>query len=470
MLYLKGDNMSKSSSINQPLPAGKTLWIKKPLSIFTANKEDADNGIVIRAGIIIELVAKGAEPVTDIDQVFDASRHVVIPGLVNTHHHLYQTLTRAFPPALNKRLFPWLQTLYPVWAKLQPDMLHAATELGLAELMLSGCTTVADHHYLFPQALTEAIDIQVSAASQIGNRVMLTRGSMSLGQDDGGLPPQSTVQTDAAILDDCQRVITQFHQTGPGAMVQLALAPCSPFSVTTDLMKETAKLARANSVRLHTHLAETEDENNFCLQTFGLRPVDYLESVGWLANDVWLAHGIHFNDEEIQRLGKAKVGIAHCPSSNMVLASGICRTKELQAAGAYVGLGVDGSASNDGSNMIQEVRQALLINRLRYQADEVTHQDALYWATKGSANVLGRDDIGELAVGKQADIALFNLDEPRFSGSHDPLAALILCGAHSADYVMVAGQWKVEQGKLIASDIDEIQIRHRASALSLVNS
>ena len=446
----------------------KNLWIKNPLSVFTANQQNAGNGIVISNGLITELVADGCEPKTPIDQVFDASRHVLLPGLVNTHHHLYQTLTRAFPPALNKRLFPWLQTLYPVWAKLQPDMLHAATELGLAELMLSGCTTVADHHYLFPQALTEAIDIQVSAAGKIGNRVMLTRGSMSLGQDDGGLPPQSTVQTDAAILDDCQRVISQFHQTGPGAMVQLALAPCSPFSVTTELMKETAKLARANNVRLHTHLAETEDENSFCLKTFGLRPLDYLESVDWLANDVWLAHGIHFNDEEIQRLGKAKTGIAHCPSSNMVLASGICRTKELQAAGAHVGLGVDGSASNDGSNMIQEVRQALLINRLRYQADEVTHQDALYWATKGSAQVLGRNDIGELAIGKQADIALFNLDEPRFSGSHDPLAALILCGAHSADYVMVAGQWKVEQGRLINSDIDEIQARHKESAAKLV--
>ena len=446
----------------------KNLWIKNPLSVFTANQQNAGNGIVISNGLITELVADGCEPKTPIDQVFDASRHVLLPGLVNTHHHLYQTLTRAFPPALNKRLFPWLQTLYPVWAKLQPDMLHAATELGLAELMLSGCTTVADHHYLFPQALTEAIDIQVSAAGKIGNRVMLTRGSMSLGQDDGGLPPQSTVQTDAAILDDCQRVISQFHQTGPGAMVQLALAPCSPFSVTTELMKETAKLARANSVRLHTHLAETEDENSFCLKTFGLRPLDYLESVDWLADDVWLAHGIHFNDEEIQRLGKAKTGIAHCPSSNMVLASGICRTKELQAAGAHVGLGVDGSASNDGSNMIQEVRQALLINRLRYQADEVTHQDALYWATKGSAQVLGRNDIGELAIGKQADIALFNLDEPRFSGSHDPLAALILCGAHSADYVMVAGQWKVEQGRLINSDIDEIQVRHKESAAKLV--
>jgi len=457
-----------SNSGSNSASTEKNLWIKNPLAAFTANQQDASNGIVIRNRIIVELVAAGAEPQTHIDKVFDARRHVLIPGLVNTHHHLYQTLTRAFPPALNKRLFPWLQTLYPVWAKLQPEMLHAATELGLAELMLSGCTTVADHHYLFPQALTEAIDIQVSAAGKIGNRVMLTRGSMSLGQDDGGLPPQSTVQTDTAILDDCQRVITQFHQTGPGAMVQLALAPCSPFSVTTELMKETAKLARANSVRLHTHLAETEDENGFCLQTFDLRPLDYLESVGWLADDVWLAHGIHFNDEEIKRLGKARTGIAHCPSSNMVLASGICRTKELQAAGAHVGLGVDGSASNDGSNMIQEVRQALLINRLRYQADEVTHHDALYWATRGSAQVLGRDDIGELAIGKQADIALFNLDEPRFSGSHDPLAALILCGAHSADYVMVAGQWKVEQGKLINTDIDEIQIRHKASASSLV--
>ena len=445
-----------------------SLWIKKPLSNFTANQQDAGNGIVIKNGVIIELVASNSEPTQHFDDTFDASRHVLLPGLINTHHHLYQTLTRAFPDSLNKRLFPWLQALYPVWAKLQPDMLHAATELGLSELLLSGCTTVADHHYLFPEALTEAIDIQVSAAKLIGNRVMLTRGSMSLGEDDGGLPPQSTVQSDAAILDDCQRAITLFHQRGEGAMVQLALAPCSPFSVTTDLMKETAKLARENGVRLHTHLAETEDENSFCLKTFGLRPVDYLESVGWLSSDVWLAHGIHFNDEEIKRLGNAKVGIAHCPSSNMILASGICRTKELQAAGAYVGLAVDGSASNDGSNMVQEVRQALMINRLRYQADQVTHLDALFWATKGSAQVLGRNDIGELAVGKQADIALFNLDELRFSGSHDPLAALILCGAHQADYVMVAGHWKVKMGLLVDSDIDEIQARHREAASNLV--
>lgn len=445
-----------------------TLWIKKPLSTFTANQQDASNGIVIKDGIIIELVPKNSEPTHDIDQYFDASQHILLPGLINTHHHLYQTLTRAFPPALNKRLFPWLQALYPVWAKLQPDMLHAATELGLSELLLSGCTTVADHHYLFPEALTEAIDIQVSAATLIGNRVMLTRGSMSLGEKDGGLPPQSTVQSDAAILDDCQRVITQFHQRGDGAKVQLALAPCSPFSVTTDLMIETAKLARHNQVRLHTHLAETEDENSFCIKTFGLRPLDYLESVGWLSSDVWLAHGIHFNDQEIKRLGVAKTGIAHCPSSNMILASGVCRTKELQAAGSPVGLAVDGSASNDGSNMIQEVRQALMINRLRYQADEVSHLDALYWATKGSAQVLGRDDIGELAVGKQADLALFKLDELRFSGAHDPLAALILCGAHKADVVMVAGEWKVKSGYLMDHDLADMQARHSQAAKKLV--
>ncbi|WP_156504569.1 amidohydrolase family protein, partial [Oleiphilus sp. HI0066] len=247
------------------------------------------------------------------------SESVLLPGLINTHHHLYQTLTRAFPPALNKRLFPWLQTLYPVWARLQPEMLSAATELGLSELLLSGCTTVSDHHYLFPEALTEAIDIQVQAASKVGTRVTLTRGSMSLGQDDGGLPPQSTVQSDDAILKDSERLIRQYHDASEGSMVNIALAPCSPFSVTTDLMKQTASLARDHGVRLHTHLAETEDENNFCLKTFGMRPVDYLESVNWMSNDVWLAHGIHFNDDELHRLGRAGVSVCHCPSSNMVL-------------------------------------------------------------------------------------------------------------------------------------------------------
>ncbi|ROS05553.1 8-oxoguanine deaminase [Sinobacterium caligoides] len=446
-----------------------TTWLKSPLACYTANQQNADNGVVIKDDIIIELVATGKTPNVAYDQIYDASAAVLLPGLINTHHHLYQTLTRALPAALNKRLFPWLEALYPVWANLQPHMLHAATRLGLAELLLSGCTTVADHHYIFPDSLTEAVDVQAQAAADIGCRVSLTRGSMSLGKDQGGLPPQSTVQNDGVILDDCARVIRQYHQPGPGAMVQLALAPCSPFSVSSELMQATAELARHHEVRLHTHLGETFDENDFCIARFGLRPVDYLESVGWLNSDVWLAHGIHFNDEEIRRLGKAQVGVAHCPSSNMLLASGICRTQELVAAGAHVGLAVDGSASNDGSNMMQELRQALLINRLRYQADEVSHLDVLYWATKGSAKILGRDDIGELAVGKQADIALFKQDELRFSGSHDPLAALILCGASQADSVMVAGQWRVRDGKLSQTDADELMSEHRSAATELVS-
>ncbi|KZZ61574.1 8-oxoguanine deaminase [Oleiphilus sp. HI0125] len=447
----------------------KTTWMKNPLSVFTANDEDARGGIVVSGNKIVELIALGQVPQTSYHEVFDASESVLLPGLINTHHHLYQTLTRAFPPALNKRLFPWLQTLYPVWARLQPEMLSAATELGLSELLLSGCTTVSDHHYLFPEALTEAIDIQVQAASKVGTRVTLTRGSMSLGQDDGGLPPQSTVQSDDAILKDSERLIRQYHDASEGSMVNIALAPCSPFSVTTELMKQTASLARDHGVRLHTHLAETEDENNFCLKTFGMRPVDYLESVNWMSNDVWLAHGIHFNNDELHRLGRAGVGVCHCPSSNMVLASGICRTLELEEHGSPVGLGVDGSASNDGSNMIQEVRQAMLINRLRYEADEVTHFDALRWATKGSASVLGRSDIGELAVGKQADIALFKLDEARFSGSHDPLAALLLCGAHNANAVMVAGEWRVLDGGLVSGDLSDLISSHSSLSKRLVS-
>ncbi len=446
-----------------------TSWLKNPLAVYTENSSDARGGIVVRGSQIIELVALGQVPVVNVDEVVDMSSCVMLPGLINTHHHLYQTLTRALPAALNKRLFPWLQTLYPIWARLQPDMLASATSLGIAELLKSGCTTIADHHYLFPAALSDAIDIQVAASQALGARVMLTRGSMSLGQKDGGLPPQSTLQTDDQILRDSERVVQKYHQRDDGAMVQVALAPCSPFSVTRELMIETAKLANELDVLLHTHLAETNDENNFCLQMFGMRPVDYLESVGWLTNRTWLAHGIHFNDEEVKRLGNARVGVSHCPSSNMLLASGIARTLEMQAAGVRIGLGVDGSASNDASNMMQEVRQALLIGRLRYAADEVSHLDALYWATKGSAQVIGRSDIGELAVGMQADVALFSLDELRFSGAHDPLAALILCGAHQAKHVMVGGQWRVRDGELLGVDESTLMHQHKTLARKLVN-
>ena len=443
------------------------LWIKNPLAIFASQGEDVSGGIVIHDGKIVELVAGGQQPTTAYDQTYDASRHVVLPGLINTHHHFYQTLTRAYPDALNKELFPWLKTLYPLWAGLEPEMLKVATTLAMAELMLSGCTLAADHHYLFPYGMEEAIDAQVEAVNALGIRAMLTRGSMRLGEDDGGLPPQSTVQTEQQILDDSERLIQRYHQRGEGATVQIALAPCSPFSVTPEIMKASALLAERNDVRLHTHLAETIDEETFCLQRFGMRTVDYLESVGWLSNRTWLAHGIHFDDDEIKRLGAAGVGICHCPTSNMMLASGIARVKELEAAGAPVGLGVDGSASNDGSNMIQEVRQALYLQRLRYGSSSVTHFDAYRWATEGSAKVLGRNDVGVIAVGMQADLALFTLDEMRFSGSHDPLAALLLCGAHKADRVMVAGQWTVVNGEIPGLDTQQLIVDHSQMAKRL---
>ncbi|MFC6669375.1 8-oxoguanine deaminase [Marinobacterium aestuariivivens] len=443
------------------------LWIKNPLAIYTGTEQDAAGGIVVSGSHIVELVGRGQQPSAPCDQVFDAGEHVVLPGLINCHHHFYQTLTRAWPGALNKELFPWLKSLYGVWAHLDPEMHGQATRLALTELLLSGCTTAADHHYLFPNGMEEAIDVQVEQARASGVRVMLTRGSMSLGEKDGGLPPQSTVQSEEQILEDSERLINRYHERGDGARVQIALAPCSPFSVTTGIMRESAALAGRLDVRLHTHLAETLDEETFCQQRFGMRTVDYLDSVGWLNGRTWLAHGIHFNDDEIARLGRAGVGICHCPSSNMMLASGICRNLELEAAGAPVGLGVDGSASNDGSNMISEVRQGMYLQRLRYGASKVTHFDAYRWATAGSAQVLGRDDIGVLEAGRQADLALFRLDELRFSGSHDPLAALLLCGAQQADRVMVGGAWKVVDGTLPDVDLEQLLAGHRAAAQRL---
>lgn len=440
------------------------IWIKNPLDSLEATYA---GGIVIQGRTISELIPAGGEPSQPVDEVVDAREHVLIPGLINGHHHFYQTLTRAFPAALNKELFPWLQSLYPVWAGLTPEMIATSTQIALAELLLSGCTTASDHHYLFPDGLENAIDIQIEQANKLGIRVHLTRGSMSLGEDQGGLPPRTTIQTDEQILEDSLRLIKTHHDYNDGAMTRVALAPCSPFSVSEELMKATADLAKEQNVRLHTHLAETHDETDFCIKMFGVRPVDYLERVGWLNNRTWLAHGIHFNDEEIKRLGGAGVGVAHCPSSNMILASGQCPTLDLQAAGSPVGIGVDGSASNDGSNMIGEVRQALLLQRLRYGASKITHQKAFDWATKGTAGCLGRDDIGEIAVGKQADIAMFKLDEIRFAGSGTPLAALLLCGASQADKVMVAGQWRVLNGAVVGLDIEALMDKQRRLALQL---
>ncbi|MGX1018448.1 8-oxoguanine deaminase [Pseudomonas sp. Y3 TE3536] len=449
------------------MPATR-IWLKSPLAIFTANGADARGGLVIEDGRITQLLALGESPSQPCDHVFDAREHVVTPGLINTHHHFYQTLTRAWAPVVNQPLFPWLKTLYPVWARLTPAKLALASQVALAELLLSGCTTAADHHYLFPQGLDNAIDVQVEVVRKLGMRAMLTRGSMSLGEDDGGLPPQQTVQQGEVILADSQRLIHSYHERGEGAQIQIALAPCSPFSVTPEIMRASATLAEELDVRLHTHLAETLDEEDFCLQRFGLRTVDYLDSVGWLGPRTWLAHGIHFNGDEIARLGAAGTGICHCPSSNMRLASGICPTVDLEAAGAPVGLGVDGSASNDASNMILEARQALYLQRLRYGAEQITPERALGWATRGSARLLGRQDIGELAVGMQADLALFKLDELRFSGSHDPLSALLLCGADRADRVMVGGQWRVIDGQIEGLDIQGLIADHRQAAAQLI--
>ncbi|NMY18545.1 8-oxoguanine deaminase [Pseudomonas sp. WS 5019] len=449
--------------------AATRIWIKNPLAIFTANDLDASGGLVIEDGRIAEVLGAGQQPSTPCEQTFDAREHVVLPGLINTHHHFYQTLTRAWAPVVNQPLFPWLKTLYPVWARLTPEKLALASKVALAELLLSGCSTAADHHYLFPGGLENAIDVQVEAVRELGMRAMLTRGSMSLGEADGGLPPQQTVQQGEVILADSQRLIGQYHQRGDGAQIQIALAPCSPFSVTQEIMRQSAELAEELDVRLHTHLAETLDEEDFCLQRFGLRTVDYLDSVGWLGPRTWLAHGIHFNPDEITRLGAAGTGICHCPSSNMRLASGICPSVELEAAGAPLGLGVDGSASNDASNMILEARQALYIQRLRYGAEQITPQRVLGWASKGSAKLLGRSDIGELAVGKQADLALFKLDELRFSGSHDPLSALLLCGADRADRVMIGGNWRVIDGQIEGLDVAQLIADHRQAARELIN-
>lgn len=448
--------------------AATRIWIKTPLAIFTANDLDASGGLVVENGRIVELLGAGQQPAAPCQQVFDAREHVVLPGLVNTHHHFYQTLTRAWAPVVNQPLFPWLKTLYPVWARLTPEKLALASKVALAELLLSGCSTAADHHYLFPGGLENAIDVQVEAVRELGMRAMLTRGSMSLGEADGGLPPQQTVQQGEVILADSQRLIGQYHERGDGAQIQIALAPCSPFSVTQDIMRQSAQLADELDVRLHTHLAETLDEEDFCLQRFGLRTVDYLDSVGWLGPRTWLAHGIHFNPDEIARLGAAGTGICHCPSSNMRLASGICPSVELEAAGAPLGLGVDGSASNDASNMILEARQALYIQRLRYGAEQITPQRVLGWAGKGSAQLLGRSDIGELAVGKQADLALFKLDELRFSGSHDPLSALLLCGADRADRMMIGGTWRVVDGQIEGLDVAQLIADHRQAARELI--
>ena len=446
--------------------ATKRIWIKEPLAIYAT--EEASGGLVIEDEKITELISEGQKPSKEVDQVFDASNLVVLPGLINTHHHFYQNLSRSFPNALNQPLFTWLENLYPLWAKLSVADVSISTRLALSELLLSGCTTTVDHHYLFSHELQNAIDVQVSEASDLGMRAVLCRGSMSLGVDEGGLPPASVVQDEKIILADSERLIKAHHDSSEGSMLQIALAPCSPFSVTRQLMEATSEMASTHNVKIHTHLGETEDETRFCLDHYGMRPLDYLEDMNMLNNEIWLAHGIHFDTNEIARLGSAKVGVSHCPSSNMILSSGICPVFELEEAGVNVGVGVDGSSSNDSSNMIQELREAMLLQRLKSGASKISHLDAIRWGTSGSAACIGRSDIGELSVGKQADIAMFSLKEPRFSGFGDALASLILSGAHKADFVLVAGNWVVEKGELTGMDLEKLLADHQQASEKLV--
>ncbi|MFO7653710.1 MAG: 8-oxoguanine deaminase [Candidatus Krumholzibacteriia bacterium] len=430
--------------------AGSDLFLLEnaaPLVTMNERREVHRQGWVAAAGGLITAVGEGTPP----EQVagrpradhrrFDAAGAVVLPGLVNTHHHLFQSRTRAHPAALDAGLFDWLVALYPVWAHLREDDVHRAAVVVFRELLRSGCTLTSDHHYLFPAgARPDLIDVTIAAARDAGIRFHPTRGSMSRSQKDGGLPPDDIVQDEDEILADSERLIDRYHDARPGAMIRLALAPCSPFNVSPELMRETAALARRHGVRLHTHLAETLDEERYCLEVYGRRPLDFIEDCGWLASDVWLAHGIHFDDREIARLGAAGVGISHCPTSNMRLGSGVCRVRDLQAAGCPVGLAVDGSASNDGSNLLAELRQTLLLHRVIHGPNGMTVAEVLEMATRGGAACLGREDAGALEPGRACDLAVFDLSDIGYDAAGDRVAALVLCQPAPARAVVVGGR------------------------------
>lgn len=393
------------------------------------------------------------------DYEIDASRMVVLPGLVNTHHHFFQTLTRNIYSTQESPLFEWLLTNYEIWRGLDAEAVVSSTRTAVAELLKSGCTTTTDHLYLFPRdADPYLLDYEIDAARQMGIRFQPTRGSMSISKDMGGLPPRDVVQTEAEITADVERLIKKYHSDQPGAMIRLSLAPCSPFSVSSELMRMTVELAAEHQLQIHTHLAETLDEEQYCLQRFGMRPVAYMRQLDWIRPNAWFAHAIHLNAEEIKELGARGAGVAHCPSSNMRLGSGIAPIKELLAVGARVGLGVDGSASNDSSNMLAELRNALLVSRLRQKEQWLTVAEVFWMATRGGAAVLGRDDIGSLAPGKAADLILINIDRIEYAGAqHDPLAALIFCVAlQPVDYVIINGQLVVENGRLKTIAEDQI--------------
>lgn len=399
------------------------------------------------------------------DSVIDAASMAVYPGLINTHHHLYQLFSRNLPEVQKMELFPWLVTLYEVWKGLDEEVVTWSSLTGFGELLKTGCTTCFDHHYVFPRGAGDLIAAQFRAAGQVGIRFMASRGSMDLSQKDGGLPPDSVVQTIDEILTDSERLARVWHDPSPCSMHQVALAPCSPFSVSGDLMRETARLARRLGVRLHTHVAETRDEEQFTLEKFGMRPLRYMESLGWVGPDVWYAHGIHFNDDELRLLAQTGTGVAHCPISNMKLASGVCRVPEMLRLGVPVGLAVDGAASNDGCDLLEELRVCYLLHRLQASAAAPTGYEVLKLATRGSARLLGRDDIGCLAPGKAADCFLIDLDRLSLVGTQfDPMSVLGTVGLKgNVDYTIVNGVPVVQNGEL--TTIDEAETVRAANAV-----
>ncbi len=457
-----------------------TLLVRHATILVTMDaerREIPDGGLFIKDGFI-EQAGPTVDLPTDADLVLDLTDHLVLPGLVNTHHHFYQTLTRAVPAAQDANLFNWLKTLYPIWGRMTSKDIRVSTQLALAELALSGCTTASDHLYLFPNGAK--LDDEIQAAQDVGLRLHASRGSMSVGESAGGLPPDHVVEPEDYILADSQRLIETYHDPKPGSFVQIVLAPCSPFSVSGDLMRESAALARTYEVRLHTHLAETQDEEAFCLESFGYRPVGYMEAVDWIGPDVWFAHSVHINDQEIGVYADTGCGVAHCPSSNMRLASGIAPVMKMVKAGVNVGLGVDGSASNDSSHMLAEARQAMLLARLdaglrgaSLSLDDapplMSARQALELGTLGGAAVLGRRDIGVLAPGMCADFIAFDLNRLDYAGArHDPVAAVLFCSPLTVDYNIVGGRVVVDQGHLVRMDMPALIHSHNTAAAALM--
>ena len=446
-----------------------TLLIKNADQLVTMDPERREiekGGLFARNGVI-ESIGNLTELPETADEVLDLKGCVVIPGLINTHHHFYQNLTRTVPAAQNAKLFNWLRILYPIWARMGPDHIRVSAKIALVEMALAGTTCSSDHLYMFPNGAR--LDDEIEAAEQIGMRIHATRGAMSIGESEGGLPPDSLVEKEDEILEDCLRLIQHYHDPNPGAMIRIAVAPCSPFSVSQELMRDTALLARDQGVMLHTHLAENEEDIAYSLRKFGCRPGEYAENLGWVGNDVWHAHCVHLNSSELSLFARTGTGVTHCPCSNMRLGSGIAPVREMLNYGINVGLGVDGSASNDSGDLMGEARQALLLQRVIHGGDAVSARDALEIATLGGAKVFGRDDIGSLENGKRADFAVFPLDNVALAGNWDPVAALVFCSPVQALHTVVDGRFIVRDGLLTNTDLPTLLNQHTNLTRGLID-